>query len=325
MSAGFLFLSSCRSDDLTGTIFEDRPDLDETLFSYSFDKWLYDNYLIPYNLLFKYKMEDVAADMNYNLVPCSFQKAKEIAVMTKYLWFDVYDNIVDTLLLKEYGPKIIHLIGSPAYNPANGTIKLGEAEEGIKVTFFNCNHLVVTDMIMMNEYLFKTMHHEFGHILHQAKLYPAEFRTISSPYYQPMSWQDRNEKVANSLGLVSQYAGNVVDDDWVEIIAHYIVKSDEEWNQILYRASKGWKVKIGKDGRPEQEYDQYGRLVDIYVEAEADTDGVDGKAVIERKLELVKKYFKDQWNADLDALRKEVQIRQENLDLPALLSEIDGN
>jgi hypothetical protein len=38
---------------------------------------------------------------------------------------------------------------------------------------------------MMNEYYFKTMHHEFVHILHQTKNYPKDFEQISAGNYSP--------------------------------------------------------------------------------------------------------------------------------------------
>lgn len=85
-----------------------------------------------------------------------------MARLVKYLWFDVYGTVVGEEFLKENGPRIIHLIGSPAYNPISGTIVLGTAEGDIKVTLYSCNDLDPTNIDMMNEYYFKTMHHEFA-------------------------------------------------------------------------------------------------------------------------------------------------------------------
>jgi substrate import-associated zinc metallohydrolase lipoprotein len=238
----------------------------------------------------------------------------------------VYAKIVREDFLKEYGPRIIHLIGSPAYNPANGTIKLGEAEGGLKVTLFRCNYIDVKDIEMLNEYIFKTMHHEFGHILHQNKLYPKEFKLISSNFYEPFSWQRRDLKVANSLGFVSQYAGNVVADDWVEIISIYLVKTQAQWNQILVNASKEWKVKLKADGSPETTYNEYGMRVDVYEEDKDGVgDGIDGRVVIEQKLALVKKWFTDEWDADLDALREEIHTRQSNINIDSLRNQLIVN
>ena len=147
-----LSLVSCSEDDLGPTIFPDDEDaLDPSSYSYKFDKWLQDNFLLPYNLDFRYKMEDVGTDLNYNLVPATFDNSQKLAVLVKYLWFDVYNDIVDPEFLKFYGPRIIHIIGSPAYNPTSGTIILGLAEGGIKVSLFRVNDLDLDDMDMLNE------------------------------------------------------------------------------------------------------------------------------------------------------------------------------
>ena len=145
--------ASCGDDKLGDTIF---PDIDETLdpnsATYQLDKFLRENYLNVYNLDFRYKMQDVGTDMNYNLVPATYANSVDLAVLTKYLWFDVYGKIVYPDFLKLYGPRIIHLIGSPAYNPTSGTMILGLAEGGLKVSLFRVNDMNIEDFDQMNEY-----------------------------------------------------------------------------------------------------------------------------------------------------------------------------
>ncbi|MDR0505845.1 MAG: putative zinc-binding metallopeptidase [Dysgonamonadaceae bacterium] len=314
---------SCRNDELDpNSIFEDGVgDLDSTSYSYPLDLWLYNNYLTVYNLQFRYKMQDVGSDMNYNLVPVSYNKSIDMSVLVKYLWFDVYSKIVRPDFLKEYGPRIIHLIGSPAYNPTSGTMILGLAEGGLKITLFRCNDVNINNVAELNEYYFKTMHHEFAHILHQQKTYPKDFGLISLNYYEPLSWQDRDDKVAASLGFVSSYAGGQTREDFVEVIANYIVKTDVDWKKLMDNASKGWVVKLKADGDPEYYTDEYGRERKLYVEA-PDTDGVDGVAVINKKLSICRQWLRDSWNIELDSLRKEVQYRQTHIDMDFLRNQL---
>jgi len=230
---------SCRNEDLfTASIFNTTDTLDVKSATYQFDLWLRNSYLIPYNLDFRYKMQDVSSDMDYNLVPASYDKSQQIAKLVKYLWFDAYGAVAGPEFLKENGPKIIQLIGSPAYNPISGTILLGTAEGGIKVTLYRVNDIDPTNVPQMNEFYFKTMHHEFAHILHQKKNYPVEFNQISKGLYNPLGWQDRSDSEAASLGFVSPYAGSQIREDFVEVIANYLVKSDADWNNILLMASK---------------------------------------------------------------------------------------
>lgn len=275
-------------DDFTESIFIDEDELDPTAETYAFDKWLDENYRKPYNLQFRYKMQDVGSDLDYNLVPTSLSQSQDMAVLVKYLWFDVYNTVAGEEFLKQNGPRIIHLIGSPAYNPVLGTMVLGTAEGGIKVTLYRCNDLDAKSVDEMNEYYFKTMHHEFAHILHQKKTYPKEFETYSAGYYDPSGWQHRTLSQAASLGYVSNYGSSQPREDFVEVIANYIVKSDAQWNNILDLASKPG-------------VDESGQIIE---------DPLDGKKIILTKLDICKTWLKDAWNIDLDALRAEVQERQ---------------
>lgn len=300
-----LLLVSCTDETLGPSIFDTTGStLDSTSYTYAFDKFLYNNYLVPYNLEFAYKMKDVETDMDYNLVPASLENSEEIAVLCKYLWFDVYAQVVDSSFLKKYGPRMIHLIGSPAYNPANGTMILGLAEGGIKISMLNVNRINTSDPDMLNEYYFKTMHHEFAHILHQTKQYPVDFNLISYKNYDPYSWQDRTDQEAASLGFVSPYGSSANREDFVEIIANYIVKTDAQWNLVLDYASKGWTI------------------TNSAVVETTDIDGVDGKAVILKKLGICRTWLKDAWGVDLDSLRSTVQYRQAHIDMDSLMSQI---
>ena len=236
-----LTLGACSEDDLSESIFDtDIPVYEEGTASYKLDKWLAQNYLDVYNLDFRYRMEDVGADMNFNLVPASLDNSIDMAVLTKYLWFDVYKKVVNPDFLKQYGPRIIHLIGSPAFNPANGTVVLGLAEGGIKVTLFRVNYMDLTDFNQLNEFYFKTMHHEFSHILHQTKTYPKEFNTLSTANYDPFGWQDRNGAIALTLGFMTSYGSSQPREDFAETIANFITKTPEQWELMQWVAEHEW-------------------------------------------------------------------------------------
>jgi len=286
-------LFSCAKEDEFGpSIFNTTDTLHVNAASYQFDSWLHDAYLIPYNLDFRYRMQDVGSNQDYNLVPVSFEKAQQMAKLIKYLWFDVYGKVVSAEFLKENGPRIIHLIGSPAYNPVSGTILLGTAEGGLKVTLYRCNELDPMNVAMLNEYYFKTMHHEFAHILHQKRNYPVEFGLLSQGKYNPLGWQERTESEAATLGFVSAYAGSQNREDFVEIIANYLVKSDVDWNNILTMAS-------------EPGVDYSGKILP--------DDGIDGRGLILQKLAMASKWLKDSWNIDIVALRVEILNRENHI------------
>lgn len=343
-------LTSCSEDDLGPTIFED---VDESLspdsYTYQLDKFLKENFLDKYNLTFLYKMPDVSTQMDYNLVPASYEKSIDLAVLCKHLWFDVYDKVAGPDFLKQYGPRIILLVGSPAYNPSSGSETVGLAEGGIKISLFKVNAMRINDFDMMNENYFKTMHHEFAHILHQTKTYPAEFNTISVGHYDPNNWQDRSRGMVASLGFVTKYASSEFREDFAETIANYIVKTNDQWNEILDLARRGWKAAdeesasseyycyyyypdndVNKDlkyaamSEVEEVVDADGtvhkymkgaKMKDpqgnrIVVYDVVDEDGIDGVEAINQKVQIAREWLKTAWNVDLDVLRQEVQSRQ---------------
>lgn len=234
-------LVACSDDELGPTIFPEVSDEpDPSSYTYKFDKWLNMNFRDVYNVDFKYLMEDVEADMDYNLVPATFENARDLALLTKYLWYDSYDELTGKDFIKSYGPRILHLVGSPAYNPNSGTETLGLAEGGLKVTLFKVNEMDLSDINMLNEYYFRTMHHEFGHILHQTKSYPTDFNLLSNGRYDESTWQSKQPGLVASEGFITPYASSQAREDFAETIANYMTRTDEQMELILWMAKQGW-------------------------------------------------------------------------------------
>lgn len=273
-------LASCQQDKFGPSIFID-PVEDTNAYTYEFDQWLYKHYTEPYNVDFRYRLDDNATDPNYNVVPVSMGMADTIAHVALYLWYDVYDSVAPAGFLKENGPRIIQLIGSAMINASQGTEKLGQAEGGIKITLMKINLMETDNIDQLNEYIFKTMHHEFSHILHQKKTLPKEFEQLSAADYNPDGWQYTSDTDAWQMGFASPYGGSQAREDFVEIIANYIVKSDADLNRMLTVA--------GQDGKK-------------------------GRKILEQKIDICRSWLAEKWELDLDALRAEVQKRQTNMD-----------
>ena len=264
-----LNLSSCKDDDFTASIFDttDYP-LDRSAYTFPLDTFVKVNFLEPYNMRYLYKLQDIGSDMDYNLTPCSYDQCVNLAVINKYLWYDVYKKIVGDEFLKTYSPRVMHIIGSPAYNPTTGTMKLGTAEGGLKITLYNAENLRPDNLDMLNEYFFKTMHHEFSHILHQNINYPTDFNLISNQFYNVAGWQDTPDSVALGEGFVSQYASSQAREDWVETIANYIVKDSVTWANMLEGATKSWELAMDVD------YDHWVKINALCERGRANRDSV---------------------------------------------------
>lgn len=271
-----LSLWSCSEDDLDpnsifgGTETGKVPN--------EFDTWLLDNYTTPYNIEFKYRFEDMESDDEYNLAPADYDKSIALAKFTKYLWLESYEELLGPEFIRTYCPRLMFLVGSPAYN-TQGSIVLGTAEGGLKITLYNVNNISLTSINVdqLNYWYFKTMHHEFAHILHQTKEYSTDFNEITPSNYQSTSWVNVSDQEALDMGFVSPYASSETQEDFVEIISIYVTHTAEYWDNLVGSAS------------------------------------AEGRGYINQKLEIVKDYMTTTWNIDLDELRDIVQRRSQEV------------
>lgn len=245
----------------------------------AFDKWLLENYTFPYNVEMKYKMEDIESDMKYHLVPADSAKTAKLSIIMKYLWFDAYNEVVGPDFIKENMPRTIHFIGSPAYN-SEGTMVLGTAEGGLKITLYMVNSLddkTLKNYDTMNKYYFHTLHHEFTHILNQKIPYDQSFKLITESGYVSGDWYTIPDKTAHQAGFITPYAMVEPLEDFAEMLSGYVTKSQSEWNAILADA------------------------------------GTTGAASISAKLDIVRNYMQESWNVDIDQLRAAVLRRASTL------------
>lgn len=274
MLAAFL-LVSCGEEKLdpNSQILDSNVEMNE------FDEWLLDNYVTPYNIEFIYRMEYIESDMNYYLVPAQYEKSVQIAKLMIHLCLQAYDEVTgDKEFIRTYFPKMIHIIGSAAYRN-NGTMVLGTAEGGLKITLYMINSLQL-DPDYLNQYYFHTMHHEFAHILHQTKPYSSDFEMISGTDYVKDTWNDafKNDADAQQHGFITPYAASEANEDFVELLSTYITNTPKFWSDMLKTAGK------------------------------------DGAAIIEQKFDIVYNYMKNTWGIDLNDLRDVILKRQGEID-----------
>ena len=264
-------LSSCSKDTPSGaTIFPTTP-----VARNSFERWLLKNYTNPYNIDFQYKLKDGETDLTYNLVPADSAKTAKLAMITKFLWFDAYNEVVGPDFLKESAPRIIVAVGSSAYTRQRTEV-VGSAEGGYKVTLNKINALtdeLLHDYSAMTEYYFHTMHHEFTHILNQRKPYNPAFDLVTQSGYVSGNWLNVSTRDARRAGFVSPYAMMNGAEDFAEMLSFYVTYTPQAWQAIL------------------------------------DEAGTRGANLINQKLTLIKDYTQSSWGLDLDQLR-DVVIRR---------------
>ena len=280
-------LTSCKKDELDDqSIF--KADLEEAAQLSDFDKWLNKNYRDTYNIDLKYRYIDNESDRYYNVIPADYNKSVALSILVKHMWLDAYTEHMGASFLRTYAPRIIQLTGSYKYQQntsgESGGVVMGTAEGGLKVMLYGVNRIDIDapyintsdpyssdryadDKFDMNYWFFHTMHHEFCHILTQKKEYSTDFRAISAADYHASDWINVSDKDAAKEGFVTGYASGEYNEDFAEIYATYVTMSPAAWQKIIDEA--------GEEGAP----------------------------IIEKKLKLLREYFKNSWNLDIDQMR----------------------
>ena len=249
-----------------------------------FDKWLDANFLLPYNIDFKYRYELMESNVAYWTVPADYKQSIVYAHLVKYLCVDTYDEVAGTTFTCSYFPKLFFLEGTFHYDN-NGSMILGTAEGGRKIFLGGVNHLnaYLEDAIAthnpatLNEFYFKTIHHEFTHILNQTKNFSSDYQQVTGTDYVLGAWNTTHRSDYLKYGFISQYSQHSDKEDFAEMMSTYIINTPEQWNQWLTDA------------------------------------GADGAAKIRTKLEFVRSYMLDSWNIDLDELREVVLRRTSDI------------
>ena len=204
------------------------------------DNWIYDTLTVPYNIAVKYKwdqFEDLA-DITKILVPPKEEYIVPILSAVRKVWINTYIAEAGDAFFKKLCPKYFYLIGSPAFEQ-NGSIKLGVAEGGRKIILLAINYSSVKGMPNYNiadsfwiKEMFHTIHHEFGHILHQNILYPQDFKNLN-PSLITANWTDYTDEQALKDGFISAYAMNTIDDDFVETISIMLVEGKAGFERMI--------------------------------------------------------------------------------------------
>lgn len=234
------------------------------------DKWLYQNYTLPYNIDVVYRWDAAQAYSSLSevqLVPVEFDAVQPMMAALRDVWFEPYIQATGNSqdFLKEVAPKKIVLVGSPEYQ--NGSYKLlGQAEGGRKILLLNVNNFDASDENELKESL-HTIVHEFTHILHQTKLFDKKYQEISTGRYNS-NWTLLNDSEARHLGFITNYAMLNKDEDFAEMVSGILVFG----------------------------YDWFKDTV--LAEAEKSIENPNAKADLEAKLAIVESYFKETWNIE---------------------------
>ncbi|MDH6309832.1 substrate import-associated zinc metallohydrolase lipoprotein [Dysgonomonas sp. PFB1-18] len=290
LSISFLTLSffSCGDDlDTSYSIFDDSLIQEKT----EFDKWLDKYYVKPYNIRVIYNYVDTYSNYDYDLIPAEFEKSKALTIAARYLWIEPYEEHISSAFFRQYAPRVLHYVGNPGWK-SNNSIVLGEAEGGLRISFYNVNAIELDNPETLMRFV-KTMHHEYAHIFQQKKATDPAFDQLTPEMYVSDNWTSiSSELEAQRGGCISKYGASAPTEDFVEVYSIFVVNTPEWWEQMLKNAS-----------------------------TDASGNPVEGANLINKKFEIVYNYYKESWGIDLYEMRSIVNRRKkeiENIDLNTL-------
>lgn len=280
-----LMCNACSEEDLGESLIDtSTPILTET------DQWIRANYTTPYNIEVKYRWDNSELDNTKVLTPPKEEMVQPFLEHMKSIWIDPYTRQGGINFIKTYIPKLIVLVGSHNMN-SDGSIILGQAEGGRKVTIFDLNYISF-DFKGLDDYdkqkqleviirTFGTMHHEFGHILHQTTAYPVEFKKITPNYVR--NWMNYTDVDARRMGFITSYSMLNPDEDFVEMLSTFLTKSCEEWNSTIDQITVY-----------DENYD-----VDLIASEKA-------KSLLREKEKVIADYMLASWKIDIYKLQEDI-------------------
>jgi substrate import-associated zinc metallohydrolase lipoprotein len=222
------------------------------------DDWLYQEFVLPYNIEVKYKWDPYELDLGKNYIPVDESKVKDLMNAAKKVWIGPYEEKGGGEFIKRLALRRIILIGSLQYSGTSAT--LGQAEGGNKIELFDVNTFNPNNPAIVRRVL-KTAEHEFVHTLHQTVLYPSEWQSICKDSYTG-SWNATPDAEFGPAGFVSKYSRANPSEDFAETISYILM---------------------------------YGRdAFDAYVTSV----GAAGGAKLRAKEAIIQSYYKNIWNID---------------------------
>lgn len=284
--------TGCSEEDLGKSLIDtSTPILTET------DVWIRSNYTTPFNVEVKYRWDNSELDNTKKLTPPELNRVQPFLDNMKQVWIDPYSRHAGADFVKKYIPKLMVLVGSHNMN-SDGSIILGQAEGGRKVTIFDLNYISfdfeglsdyeIDQLMVVIVRTFRTMHHEFGHILHQTIAYPLEYKKITPNYVR--NWMNFSENQARALGFFTSYSMLNPDEDFVEMLSHILTMSNAEWNKT-----------IDKIVVYDENYDE-----DVKASAAA-------KSLLRQKEKIIADYMLGTWKINLYDLQADISEVMENI------------
>lgn len=246
------------------------------------DLYIDEHFVQKYNIAVRYKFVDNYVNVGQNVSPPKLEVVRPMLDFVEQYWIEPYLEIENgEEFFRRYVPAELIFLGGLIYN-GDGTVTLGTADAGARITYTNVNAIDTEDEDWLNLQL-QVTYHEFSHTVHQEFKLPTGFEDITpSGYTSAGAWFALTEEEALQRGFVSPYATSSSNEDFAEMVAYYVFDKDF--------------------------FENYINLDENCEDADCENNNI-GKEYIAQKLNSIKGHYQKVTGVDLDELRAALQSR----------------
>lgn len=260
------------------------------------DIFLKQHMLDEYGTAVRWRWESRFIDDDNDATPIKREFVIPVTKMIDYLWVGPYISLGSTAegFIRGLFPAEMVYIGSLIYKE-DGSILLGTADAGSRVTLLNLNNYDLTDrnwLARPSGGILSTIHHEFSHIVHQNYGMPAGYNTLSEKY-NGAGWINMDHNIlteAIKMGVVSNYGTYDQYEDFCELTAHFLTQPADAFNET-------YLTQQSLDGITDVD-----QITDI-------REMNEGRLIIQQKLGMIIDLYRNKLNIDLVALRDTLESR----------------
>ena len=270
-----LVLSGCYPNESLNV-----PEKDQDVELSALDEYIEDNFTEEYNMAIRYRYIDRYVNPGERVAPPKLEVVQPMLDFIQEYWINPYLEVSNgEAFFRGHVPPEIILLGGFIYNP-DGTVTLGTADSGARITFTNVNSIDPSDEEWRSLQL-QTVYHEFSHIVHQRYKLPASYETITtSGYTSAGSWFNLTDQEAINRGFVSPYATSSPNEDFAETVAFFLF--DPDFDDRFINQNEDCNT------------------------AECDAEN-NGKAFIAQKIAVINEHYEKVTGIDLEELREIIQ------------------
>lgn len=252
------------------------------------DIYIRENILNRYGTAIRWEWDQRFLNKDQTADPIKEDLVIPVTKLIEELWIKPFLVLSEDskIFIEEYMPKELVYIGSYIYE-SEGERMLGYAESGARVSLINLNAFDLDDRIWLENQLI-TMHHEFSHIVRQKIGVPIGYNNVSPTGYIGEGWRNGvSLSDAIKRGMVSAYGTKNQFEDFAQLTSHFFIQDTVYFNSTYL---KDWNCEDFTDPNTCEELNK-------------------GKELIRRKLDLIRKFYSEEFSINIDVLRDTIQSR----------------